>query len=397
MLSEQEVKSLLENLESDRVERTESGSKTNKFSEAVCAFANDLPNHRQPGYLLIGAKNDGALSGLKVTDNLLQILAGIRAGGNIQPLPVIVVEKFEFTDGELVVVTVLPSDLPPVKHRGRVWVRVGSSRQIASEQEERILSERRTGQQVAFDAQSCQGSTLNDLVIGLFINSYLPQAVAPEIIEQNHRTVEHQLASLRFFDLSTGQPTHVGILLFGKDPLSWIPGAYVQFARFEGDSFDSATIAENALSGDLQTVLSKMDQILSLHNASRPVKVTTLRERHVSPYSGEAVREFLMNAVMHRRYEGSTAPIRFYWFSDHIEIQSPGGLFGESNPDNFPNQNAYRNRVVAEAMKTLGFVNSFGSGIDRAQRALARNGNPPAEFEIEPKTDYVLVKIKAAL
>jgi ATP-dependent DNA helicase RecG len=101
-----------------------------------------------------------------------------------------------------------------------------------------------------------------------------------------------------------------------------------------------------------------------------------------------------MNAVMHRWYEGSTAPIRYYWFSDHIEIQSPGGLFGEATPQNFPNQNAYRNPVIAEAMKTLGFVNRFGRGVIRAQSALAENGNPAAEFNFQ--STYILVTMKVA-
>ena len=90
-----------------------------------------------------------------------------------------------------------------------------------------------------------------------------------------------------------------------------------------------------------------------------------------------------MNAVLHRSYE-STAPIRVYWFSDRVEIQSPGGLYGEASPQNFPRQNSYRNPVLAEAMKTLGFVNRFGRGVIRAQSALAKNGNPPPEFQFDP-------------
>jgi ATP-dependent DNA helicase RecG len=394
MLKQEEIEALLHDLESDRVERTISTNKTDKFSEAICAFANDFPKHRQPGYLLVGAKDDGSLSGLDVTDELLKNLAAIRANGNVQPLPAITVSKYSFVNGDLAVVEVLPSDLPPVKYRGRIWIRVGPRRQVASEQEGRILAERRAPLLVTFDARPCAGSSLTDLDTRLFSIDYLPQAVAPEIIEENNRSVEQQLASLRFFDLVSGQPTNAGILLFGKDPLKWIPGAYIQFIRFDGSGLDSDAISENTLSGDLLTVLSELEQIISVHNASKPVTKTPLREQQVSRYPNVAIREFMMNAVMHRWYEGSTAPIRFYWFSDHVEIQSPGGLFGEATPENFPNQNAYRNPVIAEAMKTLGFVNRFGRGVIRAQSALATNVNPPAEFSFQPT--YFLVNIKAA-
>jgi ATP-dependent DNA helicase RecG len=93
---------------------------------------------------------------------------------------------------------------------------------------------------------------------------------------------------------------------------------------------------------------------------------------------------------MHRNYN-SNSPIRFYAFADHIEIQSPGGLYGESTQQNFPTRNSYRNPVVAEALKYLGFVNRFGYGVQRAQALLHENGNSPAEFEFDERS--VLVKI----
>jgi ATP-dependent DNA helicase RecG len=99
-----------------------------------------------------------------------------------------------------------------------------------------------------------------------------------------------------------------------------------------------------------------------------------------------------MNAVLHRTYESNT-PIRFYWFSDRVEIQSPGGLYGEASPENFPNQNSYRNPVLAEAMKALGFVNRFGRGVLRAQESLRQNGSHSAEFRFDP--NFVLATIRA--
>jgi len=393
MLTQEELEVFLRDLESDRVERTTSTTNTNKFAEAICAFANDFPNHRQPGYLMVGVNDNGSPSGLEVTDGLLKNLAEIRANGNVQPLPAMAVSKFSVAGGDVAVVEVLPSDLPPVKYRGRIWIRVGPRRQVASEQEERILAERRAALPTTFDARPCQGSSLDDLDTGLFARDYLPNAVAPEIIEDNHRSIEHQLAALRFFDITSEQPTNAGILLFGKDPLKWIPGGYIQFARFQGVDLASDPSAENRLSGDLLTVLNELERIITAHNASAPKEDTVLREKQFSPYPNTALREFLMNAVMHRWYEGSTAPIRFYWFSDHIEIQSPGGLFGEATPQNFPNQNTYRNPVIAEAMNTLGFVNRFGRGVVRAQSALAKNGNPPAEFDFQ--STYTLVTMQA--
>lgn len=84
--------------------------------------------------MLIGADDDGVLSGLTVTDNLLKNLAAIRSDGNLLPQPVINVARFVLPGGEVAMVEVLPSDLPPVRYKGRVWVRVGPRRGIVNEQ-----------------------------------------------------------------------------------------------------------------------------------------------------------------------------------------------------------------------------------------------------------------------
>ncbi|RJP33215.1 MAG: transcriptional regulator [Candidatus Omnitrophota bacterium] len=394
MLTIQELQALMTDLESDRVERTSSTKDTDKFAEAICAFANDLPNHKQPGYLLIGVDDHGNPTGLNATDQLLQNLGALRSDGNIQPLPVLTVDKCPIPGkkGDVAYVIVEPSDMPPVRYKGRIWIRVGPRRAVASEQEERILIERRTALAKSFDSRPCSGGSLNDLSVNLFTINYLPNAVSREIIEENKRELTDQLASLRFYDHSKGCPTFAGILLFGIDPLSWIPGAYIQFVRFSGTEITDEIQNEHKFSGDLLTVLRELDSFVSLQIQSRPEAESILRERQVYDYPKVAIREFLMNAVMHRMYENSNTPIRFYWFSDRIEIQSPGGLYGEVTPENFPRQNAYRNPVIAEAMKIMGYVNKFGRGVLFAQESLAKNGNPPAKFTFE--STYFLVTIQ---
>ncbi|MBZ5619630.1 MAG: putative DNA binding domain-containing protein [Acidobacteriia bacterium] len=391
MITEDELRKLLAEAEADRIERTISTKNTEKFAEAVTAFANDIANHQLPGYLVVGANDDGSLSGLSVTDELLRNLASLRSDGNIQPLPAISVVKFALAGGDVAVVEVLPSDLPPVRYKGQVWIRIGPRKGIASEQEERILTERRIAHARSFDALPCLGSSLDALATDIFQINYLNHAIAPEILAENNRDLVTQLASLRFFDSSRRCPTNVGILLFGKNPLEWLPGAYIQFLRLEGTTLTGDVLMEKSLSGDLLTVLRELESLVEVHIAERPVPRSALQEKLVTDYPMVALRELLMNAVLHRSYE-STAPIRVYWFTDRVEIQSPGGLYGEASPENFPYQNSYRNPVLAEAMKTLGFVNRFGRGVLRAQEALQRNGNPPAEFQFDHH--YVLATLR---
>jgi ATP-dependent DNA helicase RecG len=196
---------------------------------------------------------------------------------------------------------------------------------------------------------------------------------------------------LRFFDLKNGCPTHAGILLFGIDTRKWMPGAYIQFLRVQGDSLAAPISNERELYGDLLTVLRELDALVDAQLAQFPAPGTTLRERSVESYPRVAVRELLMNAVMHRDY-ASTAPLRITWLDDRLEIQSPGSLYGEASPTNFPQQTSYRNPVIAEAMKALGYVNRYGRGVLRAQDALTKNLSPPAEFRFD--AGFVLAVIK---
>lgn len=389
MLNEEQLKALMADLESDTAERTESTNNTDKFGQAICAFANDLPNHRRPGYLLVGVKDNGALAGITVTDDLLKNLAGIRSDGNILPQPMMNVAKFSLPGGDVAVVEVHPSDLPPVRYKGRVHIRVGPRKAIANEQEERALSERRIALAKSFDAQPCAESKIDDLALGQF-DAYRREAVDAETIAANHRPLEQQLASLRLYDPDRHCATHAGLLLVGKNPRFFLPGAYVQYLELPGTSLTELPVDQAEVAGDLQSVLKELLGRLRLVVKTAMVPVNPLQEKLVPNYPEGAIRELLMNAVMHRNYN-SNSPIRFYVFADHIEIQNPGGLYGEATQANFPTCNSYRNPVIAEALKSLGFVNRFGYGVQRAQALLLDNGNPPAEFEFDEHS--VLVKI----
>jgi len=389
MISQAELIELLADLESDRVERTTSVNSTDKFGQAICAFANDLPDHRRPGYLLVGVNDNGTLAGLKVTDDLLKNLSAIRSDGNVLPQPAMNVTKFSLEGGEVAVVEVLPSDLPPVRDKGRVHIRVGPRKAIANKQEERILSERRVALARSFDSRPCPEASIDDLAMGQF-DAYRREAIDPETIAANQRPIEQQLASLRLYDTERACPTYAGLLLFGKNPCFFLPGAYVQYLKLPGTNLTDMPEDQAEVSGDLHSVLRELEGRVRLIIQTTMRTVSALEERTLPDYAEWALRELLMNAVMHRNYDSNT-PIRFYVFSDHIEIQSPGGLYGEATPENFPTRNSYRNPVIAEAMKSLGFVNRFGYGVQRAQALLAQNGNKPAQFEFDEHS--VLVKI----
>ena len=88
-MTDQELELLLKDIESDLVERKQSlgGDARNTIRQAICAFANDLPDHRKPGVVFVGARDDGSCTGLPITDELLRTLADMKTDGNILPIP----------------------------------------------------------------------------------------------------------------------------------------------------------------------------------------------------------------------------------------------------------------------------------------------------------------------
>lgn len=150
-MNDRELEILLNDLESDRVERKASVSDRNVIRQAVCAFANDLPNHQQAGVLFIGVNNDGSCANLPITDQLLLTLSDMRSDGNILPFPSIIVQKRTISGCELAVAIVEASDASSVRFNGRVWVRVGPRRATATLEEERRLAEKRRSKDLPFD------------------------------------------------------------------------------------------------------------------------------------------------------------------------------------------------------------------------------------------------------
>ena len=388
MITKDEIKELLQSTETYRVERTISTGDMDKFQEAICAFSNDLPNSRKNGYLIIGAHDDGTLSGLKVTDDLLKKIAAIRSSGNILPIPVMSVESFQFPDGDLLVAEVTPSMLPPVRYRGRTFIRIGPRRDIATEAEERILAERRTSYMATFDSMPCLATKLSDIDTDLCRTKYLQPLLGKDMVDTDSRPIEEQMAAVGMYDMEHQCPTYVAMVLFGKHPRHFMPGLYVQYVKFKGEDVTSEVENEMQLEGNYCDLLPRLESLLELSVIKKkPVFVSLLREEIVSNYPYTAIRELVMNACMHRDLQSNT-PLRLYEFAHHLEITNAGGLYGNARPENFPNINDYRNPLIASAMKTLGYVNMFNRGVRQVQEDLKKNGNKPAEFNVDLLTAF---------
>lgn len=387
---------ILAHTEGERTEFKESLSDRDKIKRAICAFANDLADMRKPGVIIVGLEKDGSCAKLEITEEMDRLAAGFRTDGSILPMPSMLVRRSRVRDCDVLVVEVESSSAPPVRLSGIAWVRVGSTNQKATPEEERRLTERVRWANLPFDQRPVAGATITDIDLDLFKREYLPQAVSPEVLEVNERPLGQQLTSLRLAT-PAGQPTYAGILVAGNDVRQWVPGAYIQFLRIDGTNLTDPIRDRKEIDGPLSAIMRRLDELIELHIQTSTKITGSQTEQRSTDYPVEALRQLARNAIMHRAYEGTNAPVRLYWFADRVEIHNPGGPFGLVSRENFgrPGVTDYRNPLLAEAMRVLGYVQRFGAGIPIARKELEKNGNPPPEFIVENSFVGVVVRKQA--
>ena len=390
-LTDDELTLRLRDLESQWVERKRSGADRSGIRRNICAFANDLAGSGQVGVIFVGIEDDGRCAGLDIDDQLLRTLSQMRQDGNILPMPSMQVDRKVLEQCPLAVVQVEPVANPPVRYQGRVWVKVGPTVQGATAEEEQRLIERRRAGDLSFDLRPAASAEFGALDMDYARNTYMPAAISAEILSQNQRPLPQQLCSLRL--VVGDRPAWGGLIACGIDPQAWVAGAYIQFLRINGTALTDPIKDQKVLTGKLEDVLRRLDELLQINIAVRTEITSAPREIRRPDYSLPALQQLARNAVMHRAYETTNAPVRLYWYSDRIEIQNPGGLYGRVTSENIgAGATDYRNPLIAEIMRNLGFAQRFGVGLSIARKALEDNGNPPPEFDFSPTHVTVIVR-----
>jgi ATP-dependent DNA helicase RecG len=370
--------------ETATLEFTSNASNRHKIGQAICALANDLTNNGG-GSVLIGVNDDGSVADrVDDSDRALRMLTDFRDDGRMLPRPSLTVESAIFRGKKVIRIKVESASAPPVMFDRIAYVRPGPTTRKATVDDEQILSERRRANDVPFELTPRYAATVeDDLDLKLFARTYLPASVAAQTLDENHRPLRQQLASLRLAD-TEGNPTNLGLLVTGYDPLPLVPGAYIQFVRFAGLDRAAPICDQREIRGNIISANAQLEPVLhaQIRVAIRPSD-GSLREKSWPEYPFVAIREAVANAIMHRDYEVSHAPIQIHWFADRVEISNPGGPYGRVRPDNYDHVNDYRNPSLAAAMKTLGYVERFGRGISRIKDVMMKNGNPAPVFEVD--------------
>ena len=250
------------------------------------------------------------------------------------------------------------------------YVRVGSTNRRADP--EMLAEMRRFARGEAFDEQP-----MPDLAADAV--DFAAAASAFEGVRTLRRT---DLDTLRLTVRHQGRvvPTVGGVLLFGRDRLTHFPDAWVQAGRFVGIDRGRIVDQREILSHPSEAVPEAVAFVEKhgLHGAS----IGAVRRTPVRSLPPVAVREALVNALVHADYAQRGAPIRVALFDDRLEIENPGLLpFGLTLDDLPRGVSKLRNRVLGRTFKGIGLVEQWGSGVQRMLGACREAGLPPPQWE----------------
>jgi len=335
----------------------------------LVAFANAAG-----GRLIIGvADGSRAVAGVKAPLELEERIANL-VSDSIEPRLLPEIDIVPWRKTHVVVVTVHPSALRPHHLRAEgpargTYVRLGSTNRAA---DAALIAElgRRIGAE-GFDEEPMAG--LDSEAIDF--------AAASQCFAEHRALRRKDLETLGLVRRHRGRavPTAGGILLFGRERLARFPDAYLQVGRFAGT--DRADLADRA-ELTIYPVLA-IEQAIGFveRNTRLGMAVGRVRRRDLPAVPPAALREALVNAVVHADYAQRGAPIRVAVFDDRIEVENQGILLAGLTIDEMRDGvSRVRNRVIARVFKELGLIEQWGTGVQRMIAACEETGLPAPDF-----------------
>lgn len=188
------------------------------------------------------------------------------------------------------------------------------------------------------------------------------------------------------------RPTKAAVVLFGRDPRAYIPGACVQVVRRSGTRRGpGSTSLREEVYGPLPAVIDRVLDLIDRNTARYDTVIRTLRDT-VPEYPPVALREAVANALAHRDYGLTGATVDVTIWDDRIEVRSPGSLAGHVTVENIRDEHFSRNRRIMRILKLLDLVEEYGEGVDRMFRAMEQRLMDPPSFVPSPASFSVVFR-----
>lgn len=335
-----------------------------KYLEWICGFAN-----AQGGEIYIGKEDSGKVTGVEDYKKLMEDIPnkirnymGISADVNL----------LQEDDKYYIEIVVQPYSVPISLH-GQYFYRSGSVKMELTGNSLNEFLLKRSG--LTWDEVTEPRATFDDIDERSF-RMYLEMSKEKDRLpDVEGLTMEEIFEKLRL--TKNGELTRAAIILFGKDPRRFSTNAFVKIGRFKGDAdLRFQDVEEGNLIVLLKNVLERLDH----KYLTRSIEFKGMLRLEHSEYPIPALREMLLNALVHRKYMGSFIQIRVY--DDKITIWNDGRLPEEITLESLKHVHSShpRNPLIADVCFKGGLIDSWGRGTVRIIETCKEAGLPEPEL-----------------
>lgn len=397
-------------VESERIEfKADWDSKTvgPQVLRTICAFANDY-YEVNGGYVVLGVeeKNERAvLPPRGLSDESLQAARKwIRANCRRLDPPYTPVISAEEVAGRRILVVWVPASLirphraPAMRRQpSRFWVRLGAETVDAEQRGDLLRNLIALTARVPWDDRPAHGARVSDISLAA-VREHLSAVDSGLSAEPGDDRI------FRHMNLTMGRndhevPRNVGLLLFSNDPTEWFPSARIEVTQFYGEPLGDILAEKTFRGGMMHQLTQSLAYLGGLVTTYRQKRVIYSDRWHSFP--PQAVRELLVNAVLHRSYdEGESDVIKVFIYPDRLTIASyPGPLPGLEPrhflPGGMRPPTRCRHRRIAEFLKERELAEARYTGLQKIFRAAERNGSAPPIFDFDEGRTYFQATLPA--
>ncbi len=337
-----------------------------EYLKIISAFANT-----EGGKLIIGVDDAGKIKGVENPKRLLEDIPN-KIRNKLGIIPYISVEEKE--GKHIVIIKVLPSSFP-ISYNGKYYIRSGSTVQELKDSELIHFLLRKTGR--TWDSLICEYdlSFIKESAVKRFIG----------IAKQRLSNISESDSIERIFnnlELITDNKkiTKAAYLLFGNNPQQLFISARIRVGRFKSPTKIIDTVI---IEGNLFEQLEETIKVIK-KNINVKFEIKGIEREEIWDYPLEAIREAVINAIVHRDYQ-SSAEIQIKIYDDRIWIWNPGKLPPQLTVDDLKKVHASypRNPLIANVFYFAGLVEKWGTGTKRILDLCKEKGLPEPEYKEE--------------
>lgn len=366
-MKNQEVAKLIKSRESGIVEFKEAFDR--ETVEAIGAFANT-----KGGVVIIGVSDKGKIKGVSIGKATLSGWTN-QISQSAEPRVIPEIEQVKIEGKEIAIIRIKEYPIKPISIKGKCFRRVGNSNRAMTAQEISEMHLHSIGS--SWDAFPAQNKTIADIDLKK-VARYIKEANANgrRKIEDEPKDVLHKLEFIR-----DKKAAWAAILVFGKEPQRPLSQSAVHCGRFKIDK--TQILDDLMIETDLIGQVDEVIKFITRHISVRYEFEGKPKRKEIWEYPLEALREAVINAVVHRDYSiSSNVQVEIY--DDRIEIWNPGGLLpGITVEDLYKKEHksVTRNKLIAQIFYDIGYIEKYGSGTIKIIDLCKQNGLPSPEFK----------------